>query len=194
MDIDRGDNMTVREYAETLLKECGCRLDCYKGELAQFALDDLKVASRERNIPFPLEDVSKALIEIGNEQPDPPRKGHKRFCMIFDVGHTVDGIEFDTFEEAKNDAIYTLENWIVEGQIGWAIEVEADGISVIPHPTEKQIQSWNRMVNTCCVYVVEWDDETGQWQNSDDAWWPSHEIENEINWLEWEQLKKKYNW
>lgn len=119
---------------------------------------------------------------------------HKKFLMVFDMDHTIDGIEFDTFEEAKNDAIYTLEGWIIEEQIEWDYETDNDGISVIPHPTEAQIESWDYMINNCCVYVVEWDDETNQWEDSDYGWWPSYDDENEIDWLEWDELKKKYNW
>lgn len=59
--------------------------------------------------------------------------------MVFDVGHMIDGVEWDTFEEAKNDAINTLENWVVDEQSKWSFDRDDDGISVIPHPTDKQI-------------------------------------------------------
>ena len=186
--------MTIREFALALLQECGCKLDCYKGNDAKYALPDLQQAAKERDIPFPLEDVANALIEIGNEQPDPPRKGHKQFCMIFDVGHTVDGVEFDTFEEARNDAIYTLENWIIEELVEWKPELDANGIPMKYKPTRAQIEAWDRMINTCSVCVVEWNDELGDWEDPDDGWCPSYEEEEELNWMEWEGLKKKYGW
>lgn len=187
-------NMNIREYAEKLLKEFGCALDCYKGEWAKYALPDMQELSKERDIPFPLESVAKVIIEIGNEQPDPPSKGHKQFCMIFDVGHSVDGIEFDTFEAAKTDAIDTLINWMAEETVGWKTETSEDGISVFPHPTNEQIESWDDMINTCSVYVVEWDETKNGWQDADEAWFPSHEDEKGIGWMEWEQCKKEYGW
>ena len=186
--------MSIREYSINILKDCGCSLDCYKGAELKSVISDLKVFSVENNLLFPVETIAKILIEIGNEQPDPPRKGHKKYCMVFDVGHTVDGVEWDTFEEAKNDAINTLENWVVEEQLSWKFDTNSDGVSVTPHPTEKQIESWDTMINDCCVYVVEWDDENDCWEDCDNAWYPSSEIENEVNWLEWSELKKKYGW
>lgn len=186
--------MDVREYAEHLLIDCGCNLDCYKGDFAKHALPDMLEYAKENEVPFTLDDVAEALIAIGNDQPEPPRKGHKRFCMVFDVGHSVDGVEFDTFEEARNDALYTLEQWIVDEQIKWSFDVADDGISVIPHPSEEQIDSWDRMINDCCVYVVEWDDVTSDWEDVDNAWFPSSDDEDALNWLEWSELKKKYRW
>lgn len=186
--------MELREYCLNLLISCECNLDCYKGENSKFALLDMKEYAKDYNVPFSLEDVANMLVQIGNEQPDPSRKGHKQYCMVFDVGHTVDGVEWDTFEEAKNDAINTLENWIVDEQSKWSFDIDDDGISVIPHPTDKQIESWDAMINDCSVYVVEWNDEDGCWEDSDNAWYPSSEIENELNWFEWTDLKKKYGW
>lgn len=192
--IIRSVFMDLREYSISLLAECGCNLDCYKGVELQSVISDLMEYSKENTILYPIEDVAKMLVEIGNAQPDSHRKGHKKYCMVFDVGHTVDGVEFDTFEEAKNDAINTLENWIVDEQVGWNFETDSDGVSVIPHPTEKQIDSWDTMINDCSVYVVEWDEENNCWEDCDNAWYPSSDIENELNWLEWSELKKKYGW
>lgn len=181
--------MTVREFALRLLEECGCKLDCYKGDFAKYALPDLQEASKVREFPFSLEEIAKELIAIGNEQPDPLRKGHKPFQMIFDCGHTIDGIEHDTFEDAKFDAIETLAQWMVDEKGEWA--VDANGI---PHPTEAQIESWDQMIADCCVYVVEWDEEEGSYQDADDAWYPSAEDENEAEWLTWDELKEKHGW
>lgn len=114
---------------------------------------------------------------------------HKRFKMIFDGGHFVDSIEFDDFDGAKNDAIETLILWMSEECYYW--EHDENGV---PHPTEAQIENWDTMINDCCVYVVEWDEETGEWEDMDDAWFPSYEDEYEIGWMEWERCKKEYGW
>lgn len=187
-------NMTVREYSENLLKESGCTLDCYKGEWSKYALPDMQELSKEQDIPFPLESVAEALIEIGNEQPDSSKNSHKQFCMVFDMGHSVDGVEFDTLEAAKTDAIETLIQWMIDEAAEWKTETKEDGISVIPYPTKEQIESWDDMINTCCVYVVEWDEAENDWQDMDNAWFPSYEDENEIGWMEWRELKKKCGW
>ena len=109
--------------------------------------------------------------------------------MIYDGGDFVDGIEFDDFEAAKNDAIETLILWMAEETNGWKFDENG-----VPHPTEKQIESWDMTINDCCVYVIEWDEETGEWEDIGNAWFPSYEIENEIGWIEWEQYKKQFGW
>lgn len=113
----------------------------------------------------------------------------KKYCMIFDMGHTVDGIEHDDFEQAKVDAIDTLLTWIADETRNWKLDE-----NYIPRPTEEQIDSWDTMINDCCVYVVQWDETSNEWDDVDNAWFPPYEIENEINWLEWADLKNKYNW
>lgn len=181
--------MTVREYALGLLRDCGCSLDCYKGEYAKYALQDIQQVATEQELPYSIEDIAEALIQIGNEQPDPPRKGHKQFCHVFDVGHSVDGVEYDDFEEAKSWAIDTLVQWVVDEQAKWPVDEKGK-----PHPTEKQIEDWDQMIEDCCVYVVEWDEDAGDWGDVDDAWFPSHEDETNAEWLYWEELKQKHGW
>ena len=114
---------------------------------------------------------------------------HKRYKMLYDGGHFVDGIEFDDFEDAKDNAIETLIMWMAEESYFW--ERNENGI---PCLTELQIENWNWMIGDCCVCIVEWDEEAKDWEDVDDAWYPSYEDENEIGWMEWEELKKKNNW
>lgn len=113
---------------------------------------------------------------------------HKRYCMIFDMGDTIDGFEFDEFEDAKHHAFMTLINWMGDEKNDWVFDDNG-----VPNLTEEQIDSWNEMIHTCSVYIVEWDEENDDWQDEDEAWLPSREEEYEIGWLKWHKLKKKYN-
>ena len=114
---------------------------------------------------------------------------HNKYCMMFDMGHTVDGNEFDNFDDAKYSAIETLIAWMAEECYFWNYDENH-----VPCPNEKQIEDWDKMIHECCVYVVEWDEEAGDWEDIDDAWFPSYEVENEIGWMEWDELKKKNGW
>lgn len=192
--------MNIREYTLHLLKSCGCDLNCYaetsyvKGHEIHSgftdALNDLKsMVEAGEKYDFPLEDIAKELVAIGNEQPLPPRRGHKLFSMVYDMGDTVDGVEHDTFEAAKDDALETLANWVAEEQKCW--KVDENGT---PHPTERQVESWDKMIEDYCVYIVRWDDEANDYESCDDAWYPSSEDEKDTDWLYWEELKAKYGW
>lgn len=114
---------------------------------------------------------------------------HNRYKMIYDGGHFVDGIEFENFEDAKHDAIETLISWIVDEVYYWNFDENH-----MPHLTERQIEMWDTMINDCCVYVVEWNEEKNDYDDMDDAWFPSYEDENEIGWMEWDKLKAKHGW
>ena len=141
-----GVGMTIREFALELLQSAGCSLDCYKGDSAKYALQDVLSVSKERELPFPVEDIANELIKIGNEQPDPPAKGHKPFKVIYETDDFVDGIEEDNFEDAKANALSILMDWIVEEQVQW--ELDSDSV---PRPTEKQIEAWDTMIESCSV-------------------------------------------
>lgn len=182
--------MTIREYTLKLLEEAGCSLDCYRDEFGEkHALDDITDYAKDNEVPFPLEAVAKELIAIGNEQPIPPRNGHKQFCMIWENEHSCDGVEFDTEQEAKDDALNTLMEWLVDEQANWTVDNNG-----VPHPTNEQIESYDYMISNCYVCVVEWNEEAKAYGDTDYGWYPSSEEKNEINWLLWDELKKKYNW
>ena len=182
--------MTIREYTLKLLEEYGCKLDCYKGEFGEkYALSDMEEYAKNNEVPFPLEDVAKELIAIGNEQPAPPRNGHKQYCMIWESENTCDGTEFNTEQEAKDNALNTLMEWLIQEQAEWSVDEKG-----IPHPTEKQIENYNYMISNYSVCVVEWNEEVNAYNDTDYGWYPSSDDENEINWLLWEELKQKYNW
>ena len=42
------------------------------------------------------------------------RDDNMRYTMVWDNDSCIDGIDFDTFEEAKDGAIEILINWIME--------------------------------------------------------------------------------
>jgi len=188
---------TLREWAIQLLDSCGCKLDCYKDRNClsnngyKDACEDLEryKADNKCTFPFPVWVIAAELQSIGNEQPEPIIT-HKRYQVVYDFGCS-DGVnEFDNFEDAKDDAINTLVEWICDEQYTW--EVDKDGV---PHPTDEQIDSWDIMINECCIYVREWkEDEQTYYDEKMNYWFPSYEEENDINWLEWEALKKKHNW
>lgn len=176
--------MTINEYTISLLKENGCALDCYKGEYGEkYALKDMREYAKENEVLFPVEDVAAELIRIGNEQPDPPRKGHKPYCMIFDLGDMCDGIEFDSLEEAKCNMEDTYINWEASECMEWSWE------NGRPAPTPEQIETWDRMIDECACWIVEWNEETGEYGDIDDASFMSEEDLESIGWKYWEELK-----
>jgi hypothetical protein len=191
---------TIREYSIGLLKESNCNLDCY-AETSYFngqkrhsgyddALKDLKYLKETENktFPFPIEDIARELVSIGNEQPTPPRKGHKRYCMVFNTEDCTDGIEFDTFEEAKIDMEETYVNWRINEMSSWKTDENGN-----PCPTPEQIEGYDYMIDNCCCYISEWDEESGCYNDMDNSYWmPDEELE-EIGYVEWDKLKKQCN-
>lgn len=110
-----------------------------------------------------------------------------KYRMVYDMGHTIDGIDYDDFQAACDNAIETMCNWKAEEMSGW--DIDSNGI---PHPTEKQIESWDTMINECCCYVAKWNEEVQDFYDEKmNYWYPSDE---DVEWLYWEEMKKKYNW
>lgn len=85
-----------------------------------------------------------------------------KFRCIYDGDSFIDGIEFDTFEKAKETALEILGNWM-----------EA---CLADTP-----QEWNDMVNNCMTWVEEYDEEADEWN---DIWHPSDEDLVSIGWVE----------
>lgn len=112
---------------------------------------------------------------------------HKKYCMIFNTSDCTDGVEYDDFEEAKYAAREVLTNWIHDEQCKWEFDVNG-----IPHPTEEQIEEWDMMIEECSTYVAEWNEEEQDFYDEKmNYWFPE---EDDVDWLEWEELKKKYGW
>lgn len=190
--------MTIREYTIQLLKDYNCELNCY-AELRYWngqelhsgyedAYKDLQAAAEQdgKSYPFSIEAIARELVSIGNEQPLPPRKGHKKYCMIFDTDSDCAGVEFDDFEAAKSDMIDTYINWAVEEMRDWTTNAKGE-----LNPTEEQIENYDYMIDNCCCYIVEWDDELDDYEDSDNAYWLPQQELDEIGYIEWIHLKEK---
>jgi hypothetical protein len=187
---------TLREWTIQLLESCGCKLDCYKDSNClsnngyNDAWEDLEKYKEDNKLtfPFPVYIIAAELQRIGNEQPDAPCKGHKKYCMVFDMGHTIDGVEFDSFEEAKADMEDTYINWMVEECHNWKM---VDGV---PHPTEKQIEDYDYMIWNCGCWIVEWNDELGEYGDVDYGYALSQEELEALGWMEWNKFAKLNGW
>ena len=113
----------------------------------------------------------------------------KKYKMVFDMGHTIDGIEFDTLEEAINDAQETLIMWEVEETNGWERNPDNWGEWM---PTESQIEDWDYMIYNYGCWVVEFNEETGAFEDIDNAVWPVSDADlNAIGWMPWDEYVKK---
>jgi len=166
-----------------LLEKYGCDLDCYRDGYDNAVHDLQEIVKEGAVLEGPLEEVAKALVEIGNEQPvrvEPV----KEYMMIFDMEHTVDGVAFETLEEAKSDAMDTYLLWIAEETAKWKCSEKG-----IPMPTEEEIESWDMMVENCICYVAKRDPETGEY--TDTVWNATDEELHEIGWDYWEELSKE---
>lgn len=89
-----------------------------------------------------------------------------KYKLIYDMEHTIDGIEYDSFECAKEGAFTILDSWM--------FEANADNTT----------EEWNYMVYNCCVWVEEYDEESGEWE---EIWSPSDQELESIGWVEREE-------
>ena len=99
------------------------------------------------------------------------------WLMVFDLGHTVDGIGFDSFEAAKEDALDTLIEWEAETMSDWKSS----------NPTEDEIEHWDYMIYSCSVEVQKYNPEKDEYE---EYWSPSYEDEKLVGWMEWKELQK----
>lgn len=112
---------------------------------------------------------------------------HKKYCLVWDNGHDTSGVEFDTYEEAKE----TMQNMY----IGWS-EAETDDWdwgSKFPDPTPEQIESWDQMIDECYCYIVEWNDELGEYNDSYYGEGLTDEELKEIGWDYWANVRRDWN-
>ena len=179
--------MTTREIAMNLLSESGCELDCYRNQL-DWAIKDINTLIEEgKTFEFSAEEIAQALVDISNEQPEKVVK-HKKYCMVYDMGHTIDGVEFDDYEEAKADMIHTYLLWEAEEISDKKWKFSEDGT---PLPTEKQIEDWDYMIDNCCCYVVEWNDTLEEYNDSYYADSLSDEELKKIGWMYFNELMER---
>lgn len=165
--------MTAREVAMKLLLDNNCSLDCYRDDMEHAVKDIQTLIDDGMNFEFNANEIATALVDIGNEQPIviSPRK---EYCMCWSTDDCDDGIEFESFEAAKNDALDTYIIWMIEEDRNWKF---VDGI---PCPTKEQIDSWDYMIDNCYCHVAKWSSEDNAY--SDIVWEASDEELNAIGW------------
>lgn len=109
-----------------------------------------------------------------------------RYMMIYDGGSFIDGIGYDSLQEAINAAEDTLCEWEAEQQGTWNMEDDK------PSPTQEQIDAWDSMIYDCSCYVVEWDYENWEYPGADYAVWPTsdEDLEN-LGWVTYDELQRR---
>lgn len=106
-------------------------------------------------------------------------KGAKRrWIVVYDMGHTVDSFDCDTFEEAKNAALYTLITWMIDQSYNYPPDYE--------EWNEKEISDWNYMINEYSVSVK--DRTKNNNEDFEEVWSPSDEEKKKICWLTYDEL------
>lgn len=172
--------MNCKEYATNLLEKCGCPLDCYRDISFEVTVKDLITYYNDENIesPYPIAEIAKYLKEIADEQPMPVIK-KAPYRMVFDMGHTIDGIYCESFESAKANMEDTYIQWICDETYNW--KFADDGT---PMPTEEQREAFNYMIYECCCWAAKLDEETGEYEDLDNAYTlPEDELEA-LGWKE----------
>lgn len=169
--------MTVESYALKILSDHGCDCYTYGGENAQTVLNDLK-AGYPDGMEFPYVDVANAILAISRVKPI--RKAP--WVMVFDTEDTTDGIDFESFEAAKDDALETLVKWMIWERQEWTAGVFC--------PTEDELDRYNYMICNCSVWVSKYDPMTDEYE---EYWSPSYEDEESVGWkkLTMEDIKRE---
>lgn len=111
---------------------------------------------------------------------------HKKYCLVWDNGHDTSGAEFDTYEEAKETMQEMYIGWEEAETYGWAWETN------FPNPTPEQIESWDQMINECYCYIVEWNEELGEYDDSYYGTGLTDEELNEIGWNYWADIRRDW--
>ena len=159
-----GQKLSLNAYAMKVLSEHGCDCYTYGDEDAKHILEDLKTAY-PNGMEYPYIEVANEILSMSR-----PRPIYKApYKMIYDMGHTVDSTEHQCFETAKDEAIETLVDWIVEQKSLWKSDT----------PTEEEKGSFNMMIQDCSVEVVKYNPDTDEYE---DCWMPTYEDEKAIGW------------
>lgn len=112
---------------------------------------------------------------------------HEKYKLIYEADNFSSEIKFEILSEAIHIGIQVLNDWAIDESMFW----DLDSNTGCPKPTEKQIEDWDYMISTCSVSVFKWNEESKGY--CDKCWSPSDEDKNNIDWLTWEELNKKYN-
>lgn len=112
-------------------------------------------------------------------------KENGRYQVVYETDCVVDGFYCDDFETAKVCALDVLSGWIEE------VIVEEGCTENIKDWTEKQKENWDYMIYNCSVSVR--DKKLYNEEDFGEIWSPSYSDEEEIGWVTYEELLKKYN-
>ena len=164
----------LENYALKILADAGCDCYTYGDEQAKHILSDLKEAFPD-GMKYPYIDVANAILAISRPRPlcKAPWK------MVWSNEHSCDGVECESYEEAKYAAEDTLIEWMSEMYCDWS----ADG------PTKEQIDDWNYMVGECYTEIYKYDPDTDEYVEVDAL---SYEDEEKIGWREIDENYKPW--
>ena len=167
----------VAEYARKILTYHGCDETSYYGINGEQIVADLKEAYPDK-MEYPYVEVANAIMSLSK----PTFIRRSPYRMVFDMGHTVDVIDFDCFEAAQNDAIETLVQWMCE----FTMENHIENNDLTTW-TEKQKEDWDYMIYDCSVCVSKYDPDTDEYYT---CWEPTYKDEEEIGWVPTEEFHK----
>lgn len=160
---------TVEEVAIKILAESNCDIYTYGDESSKHILSDLMEAYPGGSIQgYTYLEVANAILAISRPEPivrDPYR-------VFLSNEHSCDAYGSNSFEVAKDSALETLTNWVVEAQAEWNSDT----------PTEDERDSFNYMIEECSVEVRKYNPATDEYDET--VWEPSDEDCERIGWVE----------
>lgn len=159
---------SLENYALKVLADAGCDCHTYAGDWSKHIMDDLKKAFPDGML-YPYVDVANAILAISRPEPIVRAPYH----MVWNTEDCCDGIDFESLEAAKNYALETLINWMIEERNTWK-----KGIFC---PTRNELDRYNYMICNCSVEVQQYDPDTDEYS---EVWSPSYEDEEQIGWKE----------
>ena len=170
----------ITKYAKKILADHGCDMSAYWGITGDQVIQDLKEAYPD-GMEHPYVDVANAILLLAR----PTLVERQPWMMVYDLGHTVDGIGYDSFEAAKEQALETLVEWQVQ-QISEFKNIQGpeDWPAAL---TQEQREDWNYMVSECHVEVQKYNPDTDEYE---EYWFPSYEDEKQVGWLYIEEIEK----
>jgi len=170
----------LKAYARKILNDANCNIHAYAGEQAKYIMDDLKEAF-PNGMKYPYINVANAILAMSRPEPIHRAPYH----VVWNTDDCIDGYDADSFGSAKESALDTLLNWMYTESETWNFMQDDNG-SIIPTPTEEQIESWDYMIFNCWVEVYKYNPDTDEYE---EYWSPSYEDEKEIGWCAWEEKK-----
>lgn len=160
---------TVDNYAMRILADNGCDCYTYGGESGETIVKDLKEAYPDgMEHGYGYVEVANAILQISRVKPIKRSPYH----MIYDGDSFCDGVDCESYEEAKDQAEECLVNWMVEERETW---------KDIFNPTEKELDNYNYMICNCCTWIEKYNPATDTYEEYGGL---SYEDEERIGWKE----------